>query len=118
MKKYFRAYLRHIRKQSDHSKRVHAFSISGIITVLIAVIWLHVNYGFWSNEEISAYPKDQKYEERDLGSKEVKSTTSEQLVSPGAVFSNFMDDFRKRMNEVPLDFKEVINDKETFERQE
>lgn len=119
MKKILRVYLRHIRKQSDHAKRVHAFSIAGFITILIAVGWLHVRYGFWSTEEVKLYPSDQQYEVRELGSKEVLNTaTSAELTSPNTVFTSFVNDLRKRMSEVPLDFSQVVKDKQTFERQE
>jgi len=114
--KLFGKYIRHLRRQSPHNQRIHAFSISGVFTVLITVGWLHFHYGLWSSEEGQLYPSSQKYEERELGGPSKQVPKNDELNSPKEVFGNFLLDLRSRVNAIPLNFSDVISDKETFER--
>jgi hypothetical protein len=110
-------YIRHLRKQSVHNQRVHAFSISGVITVIITVLWLHFHYGFWSPVDDTVYEEAQAYEVRPL-TKVDGTTTEAQLNSPSEVFTNFFTEVKRRIDEISFDFSSVISDKETFERKE
>ena len=117
MKKVINAYLRHIRKQPEYDQRVHAFSISGLLTVIILVLWLHFHYGFWSYGGEEVYSKDQSYEIRDL-SKDGNVMGEDGVAKPKEVFKNFFEDIRERVNSVPFSFSGIISDTKTFERQE
>lgn len=103
------SYIRHLRRQSVHNQRIHAFSISGVITIIITVLWLHFYYGFWSSVDQEVYVDNQSYEVREL---------TDGSSSPTKVLGNFFDEAKRRMNEVSFDFSSIISDKETFERGE
>ena len=121
MKKFFYNYLKHLRKQPEHAQRVHAFSISGLITVIFVFLWLHFHYGFWSYASEEVYSQDQNYEVRDLsniGSSSSNVIGEEGIASPKEVFKNFFEDIRDRINNIPTSFSGVISDTKTFERKE
>lgn len=121
MKKFFRTYLKHLRSQPERAQRIHAFSISGLLTVILVVLWLHFHYGFWSYGSEEVYSQSESYEVRDLsnGGIVTGSTTGEEgMASPKEVLKNFFIDIRERINSVPLNFSGVISDTKTFERKE
>ena len=115
MKNFFHNYIKHIRKQPERAKRVHAFSIAGVITVILATLWLHFNYGLWSFGSEEVYSADKNYEVRDLSAS--ASATKEQE-NPRSVFADFFEEMKRRINSVPTNFSSVISDTKTFERSE
>lgn len=108
-------YIRHLRKQTTYNQRVHAFSIAGVITVILATLWLHFHYGFWSFGSEEVYSTDQSYEIRDLSA---PASTTQEKENPQSVFTNFFEEIRQRINSVPTNFSSVISDTKTFQRPE
>jgi hypothetical protein len=115
MKRFFHSYLTHIRKQPERAKRIHAFSIAGVITVILATLWLHFHYGLWSFGSVEVYSADQSYEVRNLSS---EASSTEILEDPSNVFSNFFEEIKRRVSNVPTNFSNAISDTKTFERGE
>jgi hypothetical protein len=89
-KSLFEKYVRHLRKQPTHAKRVHAFSISAFITFIVAVIYLHFAYGFWNGSfGEPVYSSDIPYQETVL--------TTDEMRSPYEVLEQFIQEAKERI---------------------
>ena len=111
-------YIRHLRKQSAHNQRIHAFSISGLVTIILTMFWLHFHYGFWSSGNQDVYSQNQTYEVRELSGSGGSSTENDALANPITVLKDFFKNAKERIDNVPLDFSSVISGTKTFERKE
>ncbi len=107
-----------MRRQSTYHQRVHAFSISGVITVIVAVLWLHFHYGFWSSPENDVYVEGQSYEVRDLSNGTTSTSTEGGFPSPKETLSRFFNDAKTRMDSIPKSFSDSISETKIYQRPE
>lgn len=85
-----RHYIAVLRRQSSHVQHGAALVFASLITALLAVLILHVNYGFWND----AYSQ---------GDESVKTSVEEEMVttvSPKEMVSGFFDEAGKRLTAI------------------
>jgi hypothetical protein len=104
------AYIRHVRRLSTHHKRLHAFSISGVITLIGTLFWLHYSYGLWSSHD-ELYPENAKYDVKTLSPQPSDFSASQS-------FYSVIEELRNRLGSVPTSFKGSVTDTQVFERRE
>ena len=102
---FFDKYLKRLRAQPKEAQRIHAFSISGIITMIIAVLWLHFHYGFWTG---GAYIKEEKYETQVLTDYDGKT--------PTLVLRDFFTDAKNEISRIFSGVPAFFTGSSTFER--
>lgn len=107
-KPLLRRYLSYLRTQDDHTQRVHAFTISGGVTAIVILLWLHFAYGFFPfGTEV--YDPSMVYEEKVMQS----AALSTEKENP---FRSFFEEAKSRFKSVTFNPSEVFSDTETYER--
>lgn len=94
-------YIEFLRRQPRHFQHVYAAVFAGTITVVIAMIILYVDYGFWH----------EKYVKEELL---VTATTTYKAESPTQMFSRFFSEAGTRFGEIKMPSKEMFQGKETY----
>lgn len=106
----FSKYLAYLRTQDVHTQRIHAFSISGIITFGILLTVLQFRYDIFSLHTSDVYDNSITYEEKVIKPKEPTSTTTAQS------FSLFYQELVSRIQNLQTSTNKVFSSTQTFEQ--
>lgn len=106
-KTLLRRYVAYLRAQDVHTQRVHAFSIAGLITCVVAILWLHFVYGLW-NLNTEVYDPSMTYEEKVL--------TEDASSTPSSSYSSLFKSTLDRLKSINFNMKDAASHTQTFDR--
>lgn len=113
---YLIRYIQYLKSQDIHTQRIHAFTISGIVTFFVAIFWLHTYYGMWSFADTAVYDATASYEEKMLVSPQDTPVNLQDAQSPWQDFSSFFTEARDRLRAIDIHPDSFFSSTTTFER--
>ena len=108
MKRFFglRHYIAFLRRQPRHMQHVYAAIFAGTITVLLGVIILYYDYGFWRTR----YDRNEKILEKDTTDPMVT------VLSPSKMIGGFFKEAGTRFKTIKKDSSNFIQGKEEYKQ--
>jgi hypothetical protein len=96
-----------LRRQPSHMQHVYAAVFAGFITVLLGVMILYFDYGFWHER----YSREETLEEV-----QVPSVAPVEVRSPGDMLGGFFKEARSRLDTIKTSSSSLLEGKETYNR--
>lgn len=98
-------YIEFLKRQPHHIQHIYAAVFAGSITIVVAMIILYVDYGFWH----------ERYVRDDLTVASTTASVSTPIPeSPGEMFSRFFGEAKGRLHSIDMPTKDMFIGKETY----